>query len=421
VNFAEIAYTEDTTGAPRFDDVDSSPDSDNTNDAGGNPGTASDDVVNGDGTGMPGDEDPLTDEDDHDPAYVAVPIIDLEKSLISLVPAASGIDGNFDATFELQSVNTGNIKLTNIKLQDDLVEQLGPAFVGITSPPEIVPPTDAAVEPTVQTSYNGGVQDSIFNGTDGCMDPGDTLTVQMTIEIVGTGPNPPINEATVMGTDTLGNMVMDTDTAVIEVPDCALMVNCPNPDQGVFECPTDIPEFDNTVAHFNAIDGFSAIVNACGIPQIDTSSTTNGGTGCGTDTLIITRRYIISDTVKLNGVPLDTNGVILVEMDTCEITYYLVDDENPVVICPGPFHADCSSDEIPVYTTIDEFTAAGGFVSDNCGVESFSLMSEVSDGETCPETVTRTYEVLDSCNNSSTCVIQIFVNDQVGPEISCLP
>ena len=90
VNFAEISEADNALGLA---DDDSTPDDDNTNDAGGNPDTASDDVVGGDGSGMPGDEDASTDEDDHDPASVIIgQVFDLAltKELSSAGPFAAG-------------------------------------------------------------------------------------------------------------------------------------------------------------------------------------------------------------------------------------------------------------------------------------------------------------------------------------------
>jgi len=53
VNYAEVTAADDaTTGAPGMD-VDSTPDATNGNDAGGNPDTATDDSVAGDGSGVP--------------------------------------------------------------------------------------------------------------------------------------------------------------------------------------------------------------------------------------------------------------------------------------------------------------------------------------------------------------------------------
>ncbi|MBI1223637.1 MAG: DUF11 domain-containing protein [Bacteroidetes bacterium] len=73
-NYAEISSADDadpdTTGPPT--DIDSNPNAYQSDDPGGLPGSSADDVITGDGTGAPGSNDPLTDEDDHDGAAVVV-------------------------------------------------------------------------------------------------------------------------------------------------------------------------------------------------------------------------------------------------------------------------------------------------------------------------------------------------------------
>lgn len=71
------ATLEDGTPA---NDVDSTPDDNFANDPGGAPGTPSDNVIIGDGSGMPGSDNANTDEDDHDPVIIVVDnvLIDLE-------------------------------------------------------------------------------------------------------------------------------------------------------------------------------------------------------------------------------------------------------------------------------------------------------------------------------------------------------
>jgi len=71
VNTAEILSATDGNGNP-VTDIDSTPDGINGNDAGGNVGSPSDNVIDGDGTGMPNGTNPATDEDDHDPAIIEV-------------------------------------------------------------------------------------------------------------------------------------------------------------------------------------------------------------------------------------------------------------------------------------------------------------------------------------------------------------
>jgi len=73
LNVAEISYMENAFGQDvSMSDIDSQADNDISNDAGGSPETASDDSVDGDGSGQPGDEDAATDEDDADPAIIEV-------------------------------------------------------------------------------------------------------------------------------------------------------------------------------------------------------------------------------------------------------------------------------------------------------------------------------------------------------------
>jgi hypothetical protein len=67
----------------------------------------------------------------------------------------------------------------------------------------------------------------------------------------------------------------------------------------------------------------------------------------------------------------------------------------------------------PAYTDFDGFITAGGSASDNCGLDigSFIWVSDVSDGNTNPETITRTYKILDLCGNPATCQQIITVED----------
>ena len=80
VNEAEISQAHDENGLPA-DDIDSTPDYDPDNDAGGDPSDATDNQEDGDGT---------DDEDDHDPALVAVYDLALTKMLVTPAPYAYG-------------------------------------------------------------------------------------------------------------------------------------------------------------------------------------------------------------------------------------------------------------------------------------------------------------------------------------------
>jgi len=68
----------------------------------------------------------------------------------------------------------------------------------------------------------------------------------------------------------------------------------------------------------------------------------------------------------------------------------------PSLICPGNLTAICSITEQPAYASFAAFTGAGGFASSIGSTivpATFTLVSEISDGLTCPETVTRTYSI----------------------------
>ena len=100
---------------------------------------------------------------------------------------------------------------------------------------------------------------------------------------------------------------------------------------------------------------------------------------------IITRTYLVTDECG--------------NFQTCEHIIELDDEENPDISCPGPLTANCDISEIPAYTSYTDFIANGGVISDNCAIDesSFTLVSELSDGNTCPEVVTRTYSISDLC------------------------
>ncbi len=96
LNYAEISAADDND-PDTFDppvDIDSNPNAYQYDDPGGLPGSPADDVITGNGTGMPGSNDPATDEDDHDGAAVQVLIPTL--SLGNQVFADLDNDGIFN-------------------------------------------------------------------------------------------------------------------------------------------------------------------------------------------------------------------------------------------------------------------------------------------------------------------------------------
>ncbi len=56
--------------------------------------------------------------------------------------------------------------------------------------------------------------------------------------------------------------------------------------------------------------------------------------------------------------------------------------------------------------------------ADNCSIPTVAFVSDVSDNQSCPETITRTFSVTDACNNSINVIQLIIVNDDVLPTVS---
>ncbi|NOY96745.1 MAG: T9SS type B sorting domain-containing protein, partial [Chlorobi bacterium] len=96
-------------------------------------------------------------------------------------------------------------------------------------------------------------------------------------------------------------------------------------------------------------------------------------------------------------------------------------DAETTITCPETIIVECPTQIPPAYNNYSEFIFAGGAASSNCGIDenTFSLISEVNDSLTCPETISRTYEITDSCNNTVSCIQLIVVNDTTNPEITC--
>jgi hypothetical protein len=122
---------------------------------------------------------------------------------------------------------------------------------------------------------------------------------------------------------------------------------------------------------------------------------------------VITRRYRIVDRCG--------------HADTCSQTIIVNDVTPPVLTCPPAPTAVCNISEITPYADYNTFITAGGSVTDNCGIvqSTFAWVSDVSNGNSCPETVTRTYKIEDLCGNTGTCTQAIIVDDNVPPTITC--
>jgi hypothetical protein len=113
----------------------------------------------------------------------------------------------------------------------------------------------------------------------------------------------------------------------------------------------------------------------------------------------ITRTYRATD---LCGNTADCTQIITVD-----------DDVPPMITCPMDVTVECLPD-VPAPDP-SQVTA-----TDNCpGDVTVEFVGDASDGQTCPETITRTYRATDLCGNTSDCTQLIVVDDTIPPTVNC--
>ncbi|WP_335976176.1 T9SS type A sorting domain-containing protein [Gaetbulibacter jejuensis] len=93
---------------------------------------------------------------------------------------------------------------------------------------------------------------------------------------------------------------------------------------------------------------------------------------------------------------------------TC--TYKVIDDEAPEAPADEEFTYECT-DDVPEAIDLKAIDACQGEIE--------GVFSETSDGQTCPETITRTWTYDDGCGNISVTTHVITVNDVTAPVLEC--
>ncbi len=408
VNIAEISAATNSAGMSATD-FDGIFDSDPANDPGGMPDTPSDNAQNGNGTGTGSPE--AGDEDNMDVARVAIPVISLQKSVVSIAPASSGNVANNDVTFSLTLQNPGNETLTMLTLSDNFIAQFGGSFIRIVNMPSIFSST-ATTNPVLNTAFNGGVNHQIFNGMTGVLAPTQSIQVRLTLELMDVDPvNPLVNEAITTGKDRFDSIVRDTAQANVSLPTCFLKVNCPVPNQGNFSCLSQVPAPATTVAAFNSQFGVNAIERFCSTPTI-TASDIVTGTGCAASPRVIMRRYIITD-----------SGItpIGIQRDTCTVIYTVVDSIKPVFMTPPCdiiLECGASGNTAAINTWLTQ--NGKSVVMDNCG-GSVTIMNSIEEvNNTCGGTTNTKYRftATDACGNIQVAYGNVILLDRTAPSLT---
>ena len=185
-------------------------------------------------------------------------------------------------------------------------------------------------------------------------------------------------------TDACGNTINVLQTITI---DDNINPTASNPAPVTVQCIGDVPAADITVVTDES--------DNCGVPVVAFVSDVSNGLTCPET---ITRSYSVTDACS--------NQILVTQTITVD------DNINPTASNPAPINVQCIGDvpaaDITVVT--DE--------SDNCGVPVVAFVSDVSDGLTCPETITRTYSVTDACSNQILVTQTITVDDNINPTAS---
>jgi len=254
-------------------------------------------------------------------------------------------------------------------------------IVGDDEPPQFTCPPDFAVEclEDIPSPAPGAI-----TATDNC-DPNPIVTF---LGEAQSGTTCPITiTRTFRATDASGNFVECTQTITIDDLTPPVLVGCP--DDIVINCEDPVPPPADVTATDNC-DGVT----------IDFVQTETAGDpySCSWE-ITITRTWTATD--------------VCGNQASCVQTITVEDNEAPIITCPDPITVECAADVPAPNTSLVTAT-------DNCDpTPDIIFFSDVSDGQTCPETITRKYRARDDCGNFSLCSQTITINDITPPVVTC--
>ena len=153
----------------------------------------------------------------------------------------------------------------------------------------------------------------------------------------------------------------------------------------------------NTTIYLDA-SGNASIVAA----DIDGGSSST----CGAITMSASQTNFTCANLGANTVTLTVTGSGGTE--TCTAIVTVTDTIAPTASNLATLQVECNDDAIVDLTVVND-------EADNCGIPTVTFVSDVSDGQTCPETITRTYKVEDANGNSLNLTQTIIIHDLTPP------
>jgi hypothetical protein len=215
------------------------------------------------------------------------------------------------------------------------------------------------------------------------------------------------NRFTITRTYTVTDLCRNTETCnqTITVNDTAApAVTCPT--NVTVQCPSSVPPAATNSTGFIAQGG--TISENCGDGVTVSSADATNIQTCP-NRFVITRTYTVTDTCG--------NPAI------CDQTIRVNDTTAPAISCPTNLTVQCASAVPAPAADSASFVAQGGTISENCGGQVTVTSTDATNSQNCPNRfiITRSYLVIDNCNNVSTCNQTITVNDTTPPAITCPP
>ena len=119
--------------------------------------------------------------------------LEVSKTLTDAVPAASGISGNYDLSYEIMVLadDDNDVNIYRMAALDSVAHSFGTYFVGITSVPSVTninatspPSANAGFNGLTGSTYGSGI-DLLSGNSSNLLEPGQSFTINFTIEVNG--------------------------------------------------------------------------------------------------------------------------------------------------------------------------------------------------------------------------------------------
>ena len=236
-----------------------------------------------------------------------------------------------------------------------------------TTPPTITCPSDVSFECDAVGDFG------MATATDNC-----DLVVDITFEDVTVNASCPITiERTYTATDDCGNSSTCLQTIIID-----------DTTPPTITCPSDVSFECDAVGDF----GMATATDNCDLVVDVTFSDVTVSDSCP---ITIERTYTATDDCGNSS--------------TCLQTIIIDDTTPPTVMCPADITAECG----------EMYDAGMATATDNCDLAVDVTFTDVTVSDSCPQIIERTYTATDDCDNTSTCVQTITIDDTTPPVITC--